>query len=153
MTVTVASFRAAFPEFASMTTYPDPEVTFWLDLGLLLLNVERWGNLFDYGHMLFMAHNLALQFNSKKASASGGNPGNVQGPQTAGAVDKVSYSRNPGLAMDPKNGHWNLTIYGLQYINLVNMVGAGPLQVGVPLGGAAADYYPGAWPGPIMGPY
>lgn len=153
MTVTVASFRVAFPEFASTATYPDGEVQFWLDLSLLLLNAERWGNLFDYGQMLFVAHNLALQFNAKKATASGGNPGNVQGPQTAGAVDKVSYSRNPGLVMDAKHGHWNLTVYGLRYLDLVNMVGAGPLHVGVPLGGDQVNYYPQAWPGPIMGPY
>ncbi len=146
MSVTAASFRTNFPAFASTTDYPDAMINFWLDLGGRLLDQNRWGDLYDYGEQLFMAHNLSLE----RGVALGGTkqaPGQVNGPQTAGAVDKVSYSRNPGLVMDPKNGHWNLTIYGLRYIQLVKMIGAGPIQVGVSnsesnYGGSSA-----AWPG------
>lgn len=144
MTVTVASFRVNFPEFASDVTYPDGEVQFWLDLGVLLCG-PRWGNLLDYGVQLFMAHNLSLQFNASQSGSSGQAPGSIVGPITSGTVDKVSYSRDPGAAMDPANGHWNLTTYGLRYIRLVRMVGAGPVQVGVPSADCAV---PGAWPGP-----
>jgi hypothetical protein len=143
MTVTVASFREAFPEFKNEGTYPDAEVAFWMQLGLLLLNAARWGSLLDFGHQLFMAHNLSLQFNANLAARTGQNPGFVIGAVTSGSVDKVSYSRDPGQAMDPKNGHWNLSTYGIRYIRLVRMVGAGPMQVGVPLGGDDA-----AWSGP-----
>lgn len=148
--ITPTAFRANFPEFTSTVTYPDTEVQFWLDIGLLLLNAARWGTLLDFGLQLFVAHNLSLQFNAVRAGTAGQNPGFVVGPTTSGRVDKVAYQRDPGAAMNPKNGHWNLSIYGLRYIALVNMVGAGPVQVGVPL--AAGACYPGAWPGPIMGP-
>jgi hypothetical protein len=147
--VTVAEFRAAFPAFSDVTKYPDAEINFWINLGnLLVANAYRWGDLQSYGIMLFVAHNLALEAMST-GSGGGGTPGAIVGPLTSGSVDKVSYSRNPGVAMDPKNGHWNLTSYGLRYIQLVRMVGAGPVQVGVPEGGS--NYDPGlAWPGVVF---
>lgn len=148
MTVTAASFRAAFPEFANTGNYPDPQVDFWIALGVLLCG-PRWGRLLDFGIQLFVAHNLSLEFNAMKAAATNQNPGFVVGPVTGGAVDKVSYQRDPGAAMDPANGHWNLTIYGLRYIRMVRMVGAGPVQVGVPLGACSN----GAWPGPWQSLY
>ena len=143
MTVTAASFRTSFPEFKSTTVYTDASITFWIGLAYQLLG-PQWSTLLDYGVQLFVAHNLTLQFASNKAGASGQSPGQIQGPQTAGSVDKVSYSRNPGLVMNPKNGHWNLSTYGLRYIQLVKMVGAGPVHVG-----AAADTSGGAWAGPL----
>lgn len=149
MTVNAASFRATFPDFTDATKFPDPEVDFWLGLGLLLLSAGRWGNLLDYGLQLFVAHNLSLQATSSKASAGGQSPGQIQGPLTSASVDKVSYSRDPGSAMDPANGHWNLSTYGLRYIRLVNMVGAGPLQVGVPLYDNSQNGGAG-WPGVIF---
>lgn len=132
MTVTVQTFRAAFPEFGGATTssYPDPEVQFWLDLSAKLLDQTRWADLYDFGQQLFMAHNLALGFTSKADSASGLAPGQVKGAVTAASVDKVSYSRDASSVMLPDAGHWNLTTYGIRYKQLVRMVGAGPYQVG-----------------------
>lgn len=153
MTVTTASFRGAFPAFASTTLYPDPQVQFWLDLSLLMQDANRWSTWIDYGTQLFTAHNLVLEYQSNKAGAAGQKPGEIQGPVTSGSVDKVSYGRNPGPAMDPTAGHWNLSTYGLRYVKLLRMIGAGPVQVGVPAGGSAEDYYPSAWPGPFTGPY
>ncbi len=150
MSITAAQFRGNFPEFMNQAVYPTSEVDFYLNLGTLLLNIERWGNLFDFGQQLFVAHNLALEFTAKKNAATGGNPGEVAGPKTAASVDKVSYSRNPGLVMNPANGHWNLTTYGLRYINLVKLVGAGPIYIGAPGPNECAPG--GAWFGPILGP-
>jgi hypothetical protein len=153
MSVTVASFRAAFPAFASTTLYTDPAIQFWIDIGTKLQNPGRWGDLFDYGIQLFVAHNLVVDYQSNKAGALGQKPGQIEGAVTSGSVDKVSYSRDTQSAMEPDAGHWNLSTYGLRYIRLLRMCGAGPLQVGVPLGGDASNYYPGAWPGPIPGPW
>ena len=150
MAVTPASFRTNFPAFKDQAVYPDEEIQFWIALGTNLINLSRWGNLADYGLQLFVAHNLALSYMSQTASAGGQAPGQVSGPVTSASVDKVSYSRDPSSAMDPKNGHWNLTTYGLRYIRLVMMIGAGPVQVGAPFGpgtpgGPQGDG--GAWPG------
>lgn len=149
MTVTVEAFREAFPPFSSPAQYPTTAIQFWLDLGYLLLNPERWGTVLDYGIQLFVAHNLSLETLAAQGGV-GQAPGQITGPVTSASVDKVSYSRDPGAAMDPANGHWNLTTYGLRYIRLVNMFGAGPLQVGVPPG-MSNNPYPGAWPGVIYG--
>lgn len=149
MTVTAASFRVNFSEFSDVAKYPTPEIDFWLGLGLLLLNADRWGTALDYGLQLFVAHNLSLQFDSKLAAASGQNPGKVVGNLTSGSVDKVSYTRDTSSAMDPKNGHWNLSTYGLRYIRLVMMIGAGPVYVGTP-SAAELSQYAGAWPGPMV---
>jgi len=147
MTVTVVSFRAAFPEFTDAPTYPQPEIQFWLDLSAKLLNSDRWGELLDFGAQLFVAHNLCLQAASKTGAAGGGLPGQVVGPTTSASVDKVSYSRDASSAMDPANGHWNLSTYGLRYKQLLSMIGAGPIQVGAP---TAEDGFYGAWNGPFV---
>jgi hypothetical protein len=145
MTVTVASFRANFPEFANDALYPDAQVTFWLSMATILVG-PRWGSLIDFGIQMFMAHNLSLEYGAMQASAGGQAPGQVIGPLSGGSVDKVSYQRDPGAAMDPSNGHWNLTIYGLRYVRMLRMVGAGPVQVGAPTGAECWDN--AAWPGP-----
>lgn len=153
MTVTVASFRQAFPAFANTTLYPDPQVQFWITLAEQLQNTERWGNLFDTGVQLFTAHNLVLEYQSNKAGPLNQKPGQIEGAVSSGSVDKASWSRDNSAAMEADAGHWNLSVYGLRYIRLLRMLGAGPVQVGVPMGGTSADWYPQAWPGPQLGPY
>lgn len=154
MAVTSAQFRVTFPVFADATVYPTPTIDFWLGLAYQLLDPGRWGTLIDYGAQLFAAHNLAIDY----ASTNGGQgsaPGQITGPITSASVDKVSYSRDSSSAMDPKNGHWNLTTYGLRYIRLVKMMGAGPVQVGAPFGPASAGFGPessGGWPGVYFPP-
>jgi hypothetical protein len=149
-TVTADSFRVAFPAFADDLAYLGPEIDFWIALGTNMINVGRWGNLASFGLQLFVAHNLSLEAARCGQGAASG-PGAILGPLTSATVDKVSYSRDSSAAMDPKNGHWNLTTYGLRYIQLVRMVGAGPLHIGAPLG--ASNYgYGGAWPGPDIYP-
>jgi hypothetical protein len=146
MTVTAASFRTAFPAFANTATYPDAQIDFWIALALLMHNAERWGNLLDYGVMYFVAHNLTLEFNANRAATLGQNPGPVLGAVTSGSVDGSSYSRDPGQAMDPNNGHWNLSVYGLRWKEMQRLVGAGPVQVGV---GCTTPSISAAWPGVI----
>lgn len=126
---TVASFRAAFPEFASTTDYPDAQVQFWLDLAAKLLNVDRWYDLLDQGTMLFTAHNLAISRRDQLAGSSGGIPGAIQGAIASKSVDKVSVSYEANSALYEDAGFWNLTSYGLRYWNLVRMVGAGGIQL------------------------
>lgn len=153
MSVTVASFRGAFPAFASTAIYPDAQVQMYLDMSLQLQDVNRWGTMMDYGTQLFTAHNLTLDYPSNKVGALGQKPGEIEGPVTNGSVDKVSYGRNPQAALNPKDGHWNLTSFGIRYVRLIMMFGAGPQHVGIPLGGSDPNWFPQAWPGPNLGPY
>lgn len=149
-TVTVDSFRAAFPAFADPMAYLGPEIQFWIDLGSKLINQGRWGDLAAYGLQLFVAHNLALE--AARCSGGGsGAPGAIVGALSSASVDKVSYSRDASAAMETGAGHWNLTTYGMRYIRLVRMIGAGPIQVGVPVG-ATNGNSPAGWPGPFPYP-
>ncbi len=153
MAVTVATFRGAFPAFTNATTYPDPQVQMYIDLANQLQDLNRWGTLFDTGVMLFTAHHLVLDYQSNKAGALGQKPGEIEGPVNSGSVDKVSYGRDPSAAMNPKDGHWNLSTYGIRYAKFIKMLGAGPQIATVPLGGDTPGYYPAPWPGPYVGPF
>ena len=131
MTVTTASFRTNFPEFADVTRYPDAQLTFWLTTAGLLLNVDRWTTLLDVGTQLFMAHHVAVERRAQDEAANGETPGTTTGPISSKSVDKVSVGFDVGAATEERGGHWNLTIYGTRFRRLSKMMGAGPLQVGI----------------------
>lgn len=142
--VTVASFRAAFPVFSDSITYPDAQIQFYIDLGYKLHNVDRWGDILDFGVSLWVAHSLAID-----SQAQGVTPGAIRGTVTSMSADGVSWSRDLASAVDPLAGHWNLSSYGLRWRSLVNLVGGGPLYVGAPsLYDAYLSGSGWAWPGP-----
>lgn len=123
-----ATFRANFPEFESCYTYPDAQVNFWLSVAVKSVNADRWYDLYDQGLQLFVAHHLAVASGNTMTASAGGIPGAVKGAQTSKSVDKVAVSYDASKAQYDDAGFWNLTSYGLQYWNLVQMVGAGGLQ-------------------------
>lgn len=129
MTVTVASFRSAFPEFADATVYTDASVQMWLSASVSLLSPERWGDLLDLGTSLFVAHNIVLGAMNARAASKGGSPGSGGGVTASKAVDKVSVSYDTGAATIEGAASWNLTTYGTRYLQLARMVGAGGLQI------------------------
>ncbi len=148
MTVSVANFRQNFPEFVSVTTYPDAMVQFWLDIAYVMLNPTRWATALDYGIQLFVAHNLVLEAQAQKAAANGGIPGLAQGAVSSKSVDKVSVSYDVGSGAELAAGHWNLTNYGRRFIHIAMMMGAGPVQIGTPYGSDQPLLMAGAWTGP-----
>ena len=152
MAVTVDSFRGHFSEFGNDVSYPDSDITYWLELAGLLLNMSRWMRLFDTGTELFIAHNLVLEFIAKNESTNGGAPGITTGPINSKSIDKVSvgYDTNSGIEKDA--GHWNNTIYGTRFIRLAKMVGVGPIQVGEPIWASDPLSSQGGWPGPLTTP-
>jgi hypothetical protein len=150
MTVTVDSFRQSFMAFGDEQQFPPSEIQYWITLAYKLHNSERWGDLLDHGVSMYVAHNVTIELGGRSAAAAGGSPGALQGPVTSGSADGVSYSRDLSGVLDADAGHWNLTHYGLRWRGLVKMVGAGPLQIGVP---SPADGATGAWPGPFPSPW
>ncbi len=129
MTVTVASFRVDFPEFASTTTYPDATVSFWLNASAMLLSADRWGDLLDLGTELFMAHNLALAAKDTISASRGGVPGTSTGIVSAKSVGAVSTSYDVASVALDKGGAWNLTSYGIRYLQLARLIGPGGVQL------------------------
>lgn len=129
MTVTAASFRTDFPEFASTTTFPDGQVNFWIGLAGKMMATERWGELLDAGTELFIAHNLAIQAKDVKSAASGGAGGTSGGVVASKSVDKVSIAYDTSASTIEGGADLNLTTYGTRYLRLARMVGAGGLQL------------------------
>lgn len=148
ITVTVDSLRTDLPEFADPTAYPDSGITFWLSWAGILLNAQRWGRSLDLGALMFVAHHLVLERQAQKAAANGAVPGTGIGVINNKSVDKVSVGYDTSAVIDPKDGHWNMTTYGLRFIQMVKMFGAGPVQVGI---GCAPPLSGPAWPGPYQG--
>jgi hypothetical protein len=149
MTVSVAQFRADFPEFGSTDIFPASQVTFWLNLASLLINPNRWGKVLDAGTELFVAHNLAIEARAQAEAAGGGIPGGQVGPMNSKSVDKVSIGYDTSAGIEAGAGHWNLTTYGTRFIRLAKMFGAGPVQIGV---GVVPNGNGLAWPGPLTTP-
>lgn len=145
MTVTADSFRESFTAFADQAQFPPGEIAYWVGLAYKLHNADRMGELLDDLVMLYVAHNVSLEFNARASAANGGNPGLVTGPVTSASADGVSYSRDVASGLDAEQGHWNLTVYGVRWRNLYKMMGAGPVQVGMP---CVDDAGVGAWYGP-----
>lgn len=130
MTVTPASFREHFPEFADASAYPDVTVSYWLGIGVRMLRPDRWVDLLDHGLELFTAHHIAIARQAFRAATAGGTPGANAGVVTSKTVDKVSVSYDAGsTTLDAGAGHWNATTYGVQFLQLARMAGSGGWQL------------------------
>lgn len=140
------TFRANFPEFTDTITYPDSIVNMWLGVALNMLRPNVWGNLLDIGLQLFTAHHITIAGQNLKTANVGGAPGANKGPVASKGVDKVNISYDTNAVIEEGAGHWNLTTYGTQFINMVKLVGAGGAQVG----GLAFGPFPGAVPFPFF---
>ena len=140
MSVTADSFRQGFAKvFLDAAIYPDEAVQFWLGIAGLMLTT-RWGSSsptadvpptsqIDWGTVLFAAHHLILEKQAGDAAARGATPGLTTGAISADSVGKVSRSYDTSAGLELEAGHWNLTIYGLRFIALAKMVGAGPITI------------------------
>jgi hypothetical protein len=121
----ITAFRAAFPEFASIVKYPDAQITFWSTMGEALLNESRWGDLYDYGLQLLVAHNITLAALNAAAGTKGKTPGQQSGIVSSKGLGGVSVGYDTGSVSMQGAGDYNLTSYGRQYWQLMNVVGMG----------------------------
>jgi hypothetical protein len=129
VTLTSSQFRSDFPEFANTTVYPDSLVQMWLTVAASLVNGARWMELTNIGLELVTAHHLALSMRDQTAASVGGVPGLMTGPTSAKSVDKVSTSYDTGAATLDNAGFWALSSYGIRFLTLARMIGAGGLQL------------------------
>lgn len=148
MAVTTASFRTKFVEFADLGRFPAWMIDYYVGLSAKMINnPARWGELEDDGRMLFVAHHAVLERKALDSVASGGVPGVSTGVINSKSVDKVSVGYDTSAGTEEGAGHWNLTIYGLRLKSLMNMMGAGPVQVGVGCSSSGSAWAgPGTWP-------
>jgi hypothetical protein len=118
MTPDLATFRALFPEFA---TVADLTVELYLDDALEHLDQGAWGRCYAKAVLNYAAHELALaQARAASASTQGGS---VVIPQTgklqSGSEEGISFSFEASTANKSANGEWLAqTPYGQAFMAL-----------------------------------
>lgn len=127
----VTAFREAFPQFTPELA-PDARVVFHLRVADKLLSATRWGELRDEGLGLYAAHMLTLELEAAKDKSGTGGINAAAGPVTGETktVGSLSHSTTRAGAAAQGNtlagaGQYNLTSYGQQFWQLVQIVGAG----------------------------
>ena len=123
MTITAVQFRLDFPEFADVVKYTPAMVEFWLRLAAVRLSEKRWVDMLDFGTELFVAHNLVVATRNLKTA------GAQMAPISSKTVDKVSVSYDTSAITDANAGYWSSTGYGQQFWQLLQMAGAGGVQI------------------------
>lgn len=83
----------------------------------------------DIGVGLVTAHHIALGTRDINTAAVGGVPGAIAAPQTSKSVDKVSASYDTAAVALKDGDFWNSTMYGIRYLSLARMMGAGGMQI------------------------
>lgn len=124
--MTPDQFRADFPEFANVS---DAQINFWLTVLTAIGDPARWDELTNIGIELLTANQLAIALRDQKTGAAGGATGGVSGPVSSKSVDKVSVSYNTVGTQYADAAFWNLTSYGVRYLALARMFGAGGYQL------------------------
>lgn len=125
----ITAFRAAFPELADTTKYTDAMITFWASIGDILLNELRWDTLLTQGLWLYVAHNITLQAQDITSSATGRTPGMTAGVITNKSVGGVNVSYDASSVFFELAGNYNMTKYGRDFWQLMQIVGTGGYQV------------------------
>lgn len=129
MALTSTQFRFDFPEFANPVQFTDGVITSWITTAGLLLNACKWGNLLTLATELLVAHNITLSARDQAAALAGGVPGEMTGAVSSKSVDKVSVGYDTNSAALLNAGDYALTTYGIRYLRLARMVGAGGSQL------------------------
>jgi hypothetical protein len=132
--LTVEQFRATFPAFANTNYYPDEQVAFWIDeavggtSGSPAIDPLRWGQFYNVGLRLYVAHNLALERLATRQSASGAAPVG-SGVVSGRSVGPASVSYDTEFGSEEGGGNYNLTVYGQRFLRYLRMAGTAPAQL------------------------
>ena len=130
MTVTVSQFRQNFQAFMDPNTFPDPMISFWLQLGYALCSTEIWtDDIVDVGAQLYAAHNCVLEGQALRVARAGGIPTIGTGAITSKSGDGLSVSFDTANAAMQGWGPLNLTMYGTRLAQLAEIVGIALIHV------------------------
>lgn len=126
--LTIEEFRLDFPEF-TVELYPDRAVQRRLNLGALYFKGYLWSNeeLRKQVIGLYTAHYLKLQ--GSIAQGGSGVNGETMGVVASKSVDGVSVSYDTSQGTQEGAGHYNLTAYGRELWELLQIVGGRVVQL------------------------
>lgn len=128
--LSVSQFRAEFPTFADATVYSDEQVAFWVNQAVNFSPIDqtRWGQYYEIGLRLFVAHNLALEQMAQIQGSRGGAPVGAGVPSSK-SVGPVSVSYDVEFGTETDAGSYSLTTWGNRFLRLLRMAGSGPIQL------------------------
>jgi hypothetical protein len=133
--LTPEQFREEFPAFSNSAFYTDEQITFWIGEALgtnfntfPVIDQKRWGQFYNLGLKLWVAHNLALDRSAAIASAAGRAPIG-SGVVSSRSVGPVSVSYDTQFGSETDGGNYNLTTYGSRFLFYLRMAGAAPIQL------------------------
>lgn len=129
MAFDVSAFRASFPEFADTEKYPTTQITFWSDLAELQVRECVWKTALFKGQSLYTAHQITLAERAAKTASLGGTPGTFGGVANTKTVGGGTVGYDSQNTFEKDAGWWNLTNYGQQFWRLVQIFGAGAIQL------------------------
>lgn len=129
--LTIEKFREQYPAFANPNDYPDSQVGLYIDLANDTANSPidpvRWGQFFNLGLRLWVAHNLAVQRQIGLRSTSGIAPGG--GVLTSKSVGPVSLGYDLQFGMERDAGWYALSPYGNEFLRYLRLAGSAPIQL------------------------
>lgn len=128
---TEENFLEVFPQFSNKV--PTSVINFYLKLANSSLSYSRWGDSWEMGMNLFIAHHLTLYLESiagldenspiqqvlSRSLAAG-----LTASKSAGSLSK---SYDYGSINDDFAGYgtWKLTLYGQQFASMAKLIGKG----------------------------
>lgn len=125
----VALFRTNFPEFSDTAVYPTARITFWASLAEKMLPEQLWGDVWVYACNLYVAHEIVIATQNVQNSQIGGSPGQSGGIANNKTVGSVSVGYDSTTQSEKNAGWWNRTTYGQQLYRLIQIFGAGGVQL------------------------
>lgn len=131
MAFDIGAFRTTFPEFGNTVTYPNAMVEFWAGLAEVQVRSCIWKpeSVRQKGISLYVAHEITIAAQNVKAGNIGGVPGISGGIANNKTVGSVTVGYDSSSTSEKDAGWWNLTNYGMQFIRLARIFGAGAIQL------------------------
>lgn len=146
--LTLATFRAAWPVFADPQEFNDTLVQMYITVAGAALDPNRWGEFYQLGFGLFVAHFLTLDAMDQRTADAGGIAGTTGGVVSSKSVGAASVSYDTSLGAEEDGGMWNLTTYGRRWLRFARLVGMGGFQSGGP-DIILSPTFGSAWPGVV----
>lgn len=125
----ISAFRINFPEFADTVIYPNSMITFWSTIAETMLPEDLWGDVWELGVQLYVAHEIVIATQNVKAASVGGSPGQSGGIANNKTVGSVTVGYDSTISSEKNAGWWNRTTYGMQLYRLIQIFGAGCRQL------------------------
>lgn len=129
--LTLEEFLDRFPEFSDKNEYPLSKIEYRLKMAVKFCSNIPFYDEDTKKHVqgLHVAHFLAAG-GPASASGSGAAPGaGSLGVVTGKSVDGASVSYDSTTAAEEGAGFWNATAYGREFWQLMQMFGAGGIQL------------------------